>query len=58
MLTPRREASCCCSSTKGIPLTKEVMKEVRREEEQGKEMQVELPAWEEEVYRLKEVEEN
>ena len=58
MLTPRREASCCCSPTKGIPLTKEVMKEVRREEEQGKEMQVELPAWEEEVYRLKEVEEN
>ena len=31
------------------------MKELRREEEQGKEMQVELPAWEE-VDKLKELE--
>ena len=38
-------------------MTKEVMKEVRREEEQGKEMQAELPAWEE-VYKLKELKNN
>ena len=36
-------------------MTKEVMKELRREEEQGKEMQVELPAWEE-VDKLKKLE--
>ena len=43
---PRIEASCCCSSPKACPLIRESMREERREEEQGREMLGELPAWE------------
>ena len=45
---PRREAKKYSSSLKGLPASKEVMKEERREEEQeGIEMEGELvPAWE------------
>ena len=44
---PRRFAKKYSSCLKGWPPTKEVMKEERREEEQeGREMQGELPAWE------------
>ena len=43
---PRREASSSCSLSKTCPLTREVMKEeMREEEEQGREMQGEAPAW-------------
>ena len=43
---PRRMASCLSSSTKACPVeTRQVMREDIREEEQGKEMQGELPAW-------------
>ena len=48
---PRREAKKYSSSLKGLPPSKEVMKEERREEEQeGIEMEGELvPAWEKDV---------
>ena len=42
---PRIEASCCSSSPKACPLIRELMREERREEEQGREMQGKLPAW-------------
>ena len=43
---PRREASSCSSLSKTCPLTREVMKEeMKEEEEQGREMQGEAPAW-------------
>ena len=53
---PRSDAKRFSSSLKACPLTKEVMKEVRREEEEqeGMEMAGEFPACERDYYSCKE----
>ena len=43
---PRMEASSCSSFPRGFPIRREAIKEeMREEEEQGREMQGEAPAW-------------
>ena len=43
---PRMEARSCSSFPRGFPIRREAIKEeMREEEEQGREMQGEAPAW-------------